>query len=104
MRVNLRLVRKSDIEPVYRLLSDANVIRYMLFELHSREEAESERAHAPLDEEEIPGRYVFMEDALGNTEVVAEECSFEPALGAPILPRTSSSTASSTTRSARRSA
>jgi [ribosomal protein S5]-alanine N-acetyltransferase len=40
MQVQLRLVRPSDLEPVYRLLSDMNVIRYMLFELHSREDTE----------------------------------------------------------------
>jgi [ribosomal protein S5]-alanine N-acetyltransferase len=40
MRVQLRLIRPSDIEPVHRLLSDMDVIRYMLFEVHTREEAE----------------------------------------------------------------
>ena len=39
MEVNLRLVRPGDVEPVYRLLSDMDVIRYMLFDRHTREQA-----------------------------------------------------------------
>ena len=40
----------------------------------------------PGTDEEIRERYSFMEDAVANTEAVAEECSFEPAIGSPILP------------------
>lgn len=39
MDAYLRRVRPTDAEPVYRLLSDMDTIRYMLFERHTREQA-----------------------------------------------------------------
>jgi [ribosomal protein S5]-alanine N-acetyltransferase len=40
MEIRLRMVRPTDVEGVYRLLSDMNVVRYMLFPLFSRADAE----------------------------------------------------------------
>jgi [ribosomal protein S5]-alanine N-acetyltransferase len=41
MRVRLRLMRPSDVDAVFRLLSDMTVIRYMSFPLFTRADAET---------------------------------------------------------------
>jgi error-prone DNA polymerase len=82
------------ISPVYFLRPEDHSLHRLLRAIHHNKklssllpgDAESERSYA-LDDDEILARYSFMEDALGNTAAVAEECSFEPVFGAPILPR-----------------
>jgi len=54
--VRLRLVRPSDVETVYGLLSDLNVIRWMMFPLYSHADAET-FVTAPQPAVLGPGRY-----------------------------------------------
>jgi RimJ/RimL family protein N-acetyltransferase len=56
MRVRLRLVRHGDVDAVHRLLSDMTVIRYMLFPVYTRADAEA-FVNEPQPAVLGPGRY-----------------------------------------------
>ncbi len=93
-----RFARKNKVDPVliypvYFLKKEDYRFHRLLRAIHHNkkldsllvQEVQSSRAF-PIETEEILRRYSFMEDAIGNTKRIAEECAFEFSFGDPILP------------------